>query len=99
MESAIRGNIVTHLVETGQLNQAQHGFVEKRSCMTQLLASLDCWTKAQEEGLPVDVAYLDFSKTFDSVPPRRLLQKLDDLRIRGKVLRWIQSFLSGESRE
>ena len=95
MESVLRDSIVAHLVETGQLNQAQHGFVEKRSCVTQLLTSLDCWTKALEESLPVDVAYLDFSKAFDSVPHRRLLQKLDDLGIRGKVLRWIQSFLSG----
>ena len=48
MESVLRDSIVAHMVETGQLNQAQHGFVEKRSCTTQLLASLDCWTKALE---------------------------------------------------
>ena len=57
--------------------------------------SLDGWTRALEEGLPVDVAFLDFSKAFDSVPHRRLIQKLEDMGICGKVLRWIQSFLSG----
>ena len=95
MESVIRDGITAHLVETEQLNHAQHGFVHKRSCTTQLLISLDSWTRALEEGLPVDVAYLDFSKAFDSVPHRRLIQKLEDMGIRGKVLRWIQSFLSG----
>ena len=95
MESIIRDNIIMHMTETGQLNQAQHGFVRRRSCLTQLLTTLDCWTKALEEGLPVDVAYLDFSKAFDSVPHRRLIQKMEDLGIHGKVLHWVQSFLSG----
>ena len=50
-----------------------------------------------EEGKPVDAAYLDFKKAFDSVPHRRLLQKLHDLGVRGPVLKWIAAFLKNRS--
>ena len=39
--------------------------------------------------------YLDFSKAFDKVPIRRLLKKCDGFGIRGKVLRWIEEWLTG----
>ena len=42
----------------------------------------------------MDVIYLDFKKTFDKVPHQRLLIKLQGHGIKGKLLRWIQEFLS-----
>ena len=42
----------------------------------------------------IDVIYLDFQKAFDTVPHRRLLQKLTSFGIHGNVLKWIESFLS-----
>ena len=38
--------------------------------------------------------YLDFKKAFDKVPHRRLLVKLQGYGIQGKVLDWIQEFLT-----
>lgn len=95
MESIIRDRLVEHLKESEKLTDAQHGFLAKRSCATQLLTCLEDWTRHLEEGNPVDVAYLDFRKAFDSVPHRRLLRKLYDLGIRGDTLRWIGAFLTG----
>ena len=48
-----------------------------------------------EEGEPVDVAYLDFRRAFDSVPHLRLLQKLHDMGVRGLLPEWLRSFLTG----
>ena len=48
-----------------------------------------------EEGEPVDVAYLDFRRAFDSVPHLRLLQKLHDMGVRGLLLEWLRLFLTG----
>ena len=42
-----------------------------------------------DSGQDVDVVYLDFSKAFDKVPIRRLLQKCEGLGISGKVLKWV----------
>ena len=41
----------------------------------------------------VDVAVLDFSKAFDTVPHERLLKKLSDYGIDGPILLWISTFL------
>ena len=38
------------------------------------LSVLEDWTLAVDQGCGVDVAYLDFSKSFDSVPHHRLAQ-------------------------
>jgi hypothetical protein len=35
---------------------------------------------------PVDVMYLDFQKVFDKVPHRRLVARLEEIGIKGKLL-------------
>ncbi len=46
----------------------QHGFVPGRSCMTQLLLVIEEW-------VDILVIYLDFIKTFDSVPKPEVTQE------------------------
>ena len=46
------------------------------------------------EHIPVDAVYLDFRKAFDTVPHKRLINKLHGYGIRGPVLRWVEDFLS-----
>ena len=95
LESIVRDAVMTHLTDHELLNDAQHGFRPRRSCASQLLTALDDWTRRLENGEQVDVAYLDFSKAFDSVPHRRLLQKLWAYGIGGRLLEWIEDFLIG----
>ena len=95
LEAVVRDRIMEYMSDRGLISDAQHGFRPRRSCATQLLASLEAWTQRIEEGDPVDVSYLDFQKAFDTVPHLRLLQKLHDLGIRGPILTWVKSFLTG----
>ena len=44
-----------------------------------------------------DLIIMDFAKSFDKVPHRRLLYKLRYYGIRGATLEWITSWLSGRS--
>ena len=93
MESLIRDKLVEHMTEGRHFCDAQHGFVPGRSCMTQLLVTLELWTDWLDKGEALDVIYLDFKKAFDSVPHIRLLQKLKAYGVEGDLLNWIQHFL------
>ena len=95
LESIIRDQLMDFLVETGQISRHQHGFRPRRSCNSQLLEVIEDWSSLMEEGKRIDAVYLDFKKAFDAVPHKRLLRKLQAYGVAGKLLRWIQAFLSG----
>jgi len=95
LESVIRDKVFEYLFRNNLLSNQQHGFVPRRSCVTQLLTALNYWTESLEKGTPVDVIYLDFSKAFNLVPHERLLSKLRAYGIQGNTFLWIKSFLSG----
>ena len=84
----IKDKIVEHLRFFNSINDSQHGFMKGRSCLTNLLEYLE---KLLDEGVPVDVIYLDFTKAFDKVSRARLLKKLEALGIQGDFTRWIKN--------
>ena len=94
LERILRDHIMLHLTTHQLIAREQHGFVPKKSCITNLLESAELLTKALQERRWLDVLYIDFSKAFDSVPHLRLINKLAAYGIDGKLLRWIQQFLS-----
>ena len=93
MESIIRDRLVDHMMEHKLFCDPQHGFVPGRSCMTQLLTTLEIWSEILDSGAPIDAIYLDFRKAFDTVPHQRLLAKLEAYGITGNTLGWIRNFL------
>ena len=93
MEMLIRGHVMKHLLNNNLICQQQHGFTPGRSCTTQLLNTLDCWTKTLDQGGSIDAVYMDFRKAFDSVPHRRLMLKLQAHGITGQIHHWIEDFL------
>ena len=92
METIIRDEIVLYLENNNLFSIEQHGFRSGRSCTTQLMETVHDWTESLDNKNPVDVAYFDYRKAFDSVPHERLLVKLHAYGIRGKLLDWIRSF-------
>ena len=94
-EKVIRRRLVSFMDEHELFNQSQHGFRSGRSCLSQLLAHFDHITRQLEEGNPVDVIYLDFSKAFDKVDIGLILRKLKSMGIGGKLGRWLHGFLLG----
>jgi hypothetical protein len=97
MESLIRDAIEAHLEKNFLLRDSQHGFRKGRSCLTNLLSFLDEVSEKIENGECVDAIYLDLAKAFDKVPHQRLLLKLENYGIRGKVHNWISAWLSDRS--
>ena len=95
MERIIRKRLIQHMLENKFLSENQHGFLQGRSCTTQLLRVVDKLTEIMDQGGAVDMVYLDFAKAFDTVSHRRLLIKLEGYGVRDEVLRWIEKFLVG----
>ena len=81
-EQIIRSQIVGLLEE--KISKHQHGFVQGKSCLTNLLETFDSIFDILGDGAPVDILYFDFSEAFDRVPHFRLLSKLENMGIRGK---------------
>ena len=94
-EHIIRSQIVGFLEE--KISKHQHGFVQGKSCLTNLLETFDSIFDILGDGAPVDILYFDFSKAFDRVPHFRLLSKLENMGIRGKLLDVIRDFLTNRT--
>ena len=99
LERIIRKKIMVHLTSNNLLSAQQHGFLQKKSCQTNLLETLEDWTKTNDEGHPLDAIFLDYQKAFDSVPHRRLLKKLHSYGIQGDLVNWVKAFLSERSQQ
>ncbi|KAJ8018258.1 LINE-1 reverse transcriptase-like [Holothuria leucospilota] len=93
METLIRDVMVTHLEENKLILETQHGFRRGMSCVSNMLLYWDNLTALIDQGIPVDVVYLDLQKAFDTVPHCRLLHKIQAHGIDGLVLHWIQEWL------
>ncbi|KAG7156120.1 hypothetical protein Hamer_G030615, partial [Homarus americanus] len=83
--------------EHSLINTAQHGFIERKFCLTNLITFLETLTvtdyvtkahhyRLRDQGSPVDVLYINFSKTFDKDPHARLASKILAYGITGKIL-------------
>jgi len=94
LETIVKDNLMQYFKTNDFLSTCQHGFHSSHSCVTQLLHAVNDWSLALESGDSVDVIYLDLCKAFDCVPYRRLLSKLQSYGIAGKLLDWIEDFLS-----
>ena len=93
IERLIRDKIVDHMTQHNLFSPYQHGFIPGKSCITQLLETLEEITDAMDQGYDVDIIYLDYTKAFDKIPHKRLLKKLWGYRIRGKIYSWTKDFL------
>ena len=96
-EKVVRNHLVSFLDENNKFNLNQHGFRIGRSCLSQLLTHYDRIISLLEKGLNVDTIYLDFAKAFDKVDHSLVLKKLSILGVRGKILQWIESFLTSRT--
>ena len=90
---------MSHFDANNILTDSLHGFRKRRSCDTQLINTVNNLAKGLDKNEQTDAILLDFSKAFDKVALSRLLLKLNNYRIRGNLLKWIQDFLSGRTQQ
>ena len=94
MEKVIRKQMVKFLEDNGLVDINQHGALNGRSTLTQLLEQQEEILRILEHGERVEVLYLDFSKAFNSCDHSIMLRKMREIGFGGNLLRWIASFLA-----
>ncbi|KAF2361031.1 Reverse transcriptase domain [Trinorchestia longiramus] len=97
IERLLKVRITKHLNDQNLINDTQHGFREKRSCLTNLLDFFGEVNRIYDSTKAVDLVYLNFQKAFDKVPHERLMAKVDAHGIRGNYSRWIRNWLTGRT--
>ena len=88
--------VADHIFEciSPRLHVLQHGFMKNRSTTTQLLKVYNTIGSVLDVGGQVDIAFLDFSKAFDSVSHACLLYKLQyTFGFDESFLQWFKSYL------
>ena len=83
-----------HLIKYKLIEGRQHGFYKGSSCLANLLEFHEAVSDWVDDGKSVDIAYLDFKKTFDKVPHRRLLAEVRACGVAAQVANWIANWLS-----
>ncbi|XP_071888929.1 probable RNA-directed DNA polymerase from transposon X-element isoform X2 [Anas platyrhynchos] len=97
MEKMVLELIEAHLGDKAVIGPSQHGFVKGRSCLTNLISFYDKITCMVDQGKPADVIFLDFSKAFDTVSHRILLDKMSTIQLNKNIIRWVSNWLTGRA--
>ena len=91
-EKFIRSHLLDYV--SPHINYNQHGFLKGKSCLSNLLECIDRINEMISNNDGVDIFYTDFQKAFDTVPHYRLITKLQNLGVKGRLLDVILDFLS-----
>ena len=84
---------ITYFAATSMVSKKHH------SCDSQLLTTIEEFSRHLDVGAQIDTILLDFSKAFDKVPHQRLFLKLACYGIRGPILEWIKDFLTNRTQQ
>ena len=88
MERIIKDEMTNHLSINNLIAKDQHGFIKLKSCVTNLLETLDVITEALNIGFYAVIIFLDFEKAFDKVIHSLLLLKLTGYGFDTKIVSW-----------
>ena len=94
MEELVRSRILSHC--GALIDPRQHGFVEGRSCCTQLLPFTHSLATnlSQSDCVRTDIIYFDFKRAFDTCNHDIILHKLKSkFGVDGMLLRYIKNYL------
>ena len=93
LEHIICSHMLKHFEKYGILTTLNHGFRSGYSTETQLLVTTHDLLQSNDARVQVDIAILDFSKAFDTVPHDKFIHKLDAHGIKASLHKWLSSFL------
>ena len=95
MKHLVHNQLYEHLDQHQMLSNSQSGFRQAHSVSTTtcLVDFLDAIYNNIKQGRLGGVAFLDLKKAFDTIEHKIMLNKLSDLNVSYKVIRWFASYL------
>ncbi|KAJ7410300.1 hypothetical protein BTVI_53886 [Pitangus sulphuratus] len=96
MEKIIVGGIEKYLKDNRVLGHSQHSFMRGKSCLSNLISFYCKVTHLVDQGKPVDIIFFYFSKAFDSISHRILLDKVSSTQLDKHIMWWVNSWLMGQ---
>ena len=94
LERIVHSLLWEHLLTCAPISDKQWGFQKGKSTTTALLYATHDWftpLDQQKDGMCI---FFNFKKAFDTVPHRKLLDKLCEIGIHPLLLLWLCSYLS-----
>lgn len=79
------------------ISEFQHGFVKKRSTVSNLMLYVSSINSSLEKRCQVDSVYVDFAKAFDKVPHNLAIEKLRRMGFPRWLTVWLSSYLTGRT--
>ncbi|KAI5635933.1 reverse transcriptase (RNA-dependent DNA polymerase) domain-containing protein [Phthorimaea operculella] len=92
-EKYVGDQIRKFYIENNVLSDNQYGFQRNKSTSQLLSSFTDHVNKCLEAKKHVLMVFIDYSKAFDTLRHKTLIQKLDDTGVRGPLLYWCTDYL------
>jgi hypothetical protein len=96
-EKVVANRLITYILDNKLVSPNQSGFMPKDSTTNQLVKIVDYVLQGFDHGNDSIAVFLDISKAFDRVWHKGLIIKLYNNGIRGSLLNWFQSYVTGRS--
>ena len=94
LEKIVYSLLWEHLLEHAPISDCQWGFQKGKSTTTALLFTTHEWHTLLDRQQDVISVFFDFKKAFDSVPHRKLMERLAQAGFHPHILSWLCSYLS-----
>ena len=97
LERIVYNRLYEYCVSNNLLTKKNSGFKKSDSTTNQLIHLTNEIYNGLDDGRKIAAVFLDITKAFDRVWHDGLIFKLEKIGIRGKLLNWFRSYLSGRS--
>lgn len=95
IEKILKRRILIHIINNNLLDNFQYGFLKNSTTSSATLDFVNFVSRALDGGNIVVAVFVGLKKAFDVVDYSLLLEKLENMGIRGKILSVIRSYLTG----
>jgi hypothetical protein len=93
-EKVMLNRLADFLEKNNLFDKEQHGFRKGKSVTTALVEFTESIINSVDRGEKPFGIFMDLTKAFDTISHSILLKKLDNIGIKGRFLKWFESYLS-----